>query len=210
MRWLLVLSLLLAPVAAAAKPLTVKVGESWAFQIYKGDPVKARKVAGSAKPAKGEIMVTLKSFLGTMLTAVNGTGRGWTFKAELLNGGKASPARTCTLPTSRIPTMEQWQGKHAEAACSRCAAARAGEQHRDIGIGMAAEPFLAVQAPALDAVGADTDALSLGLDRADVGAAGLLGHELGALQHRRRILAQQPVEQHLLQRGRAVALDHEV
>ena len=60
-------------------------------------------------------MITVKSFLGTMLTAVNGTGRGWTFKAELLSGGKASPARTCTLPASTIPTMEQWQGKKAEA-----------------------------------------------------------------------------------------------
>ena len=115
MKWLFAVLLLLAPVAAAAKPLTVKVGESWAFQIKGGDPVKARKVGAAAKPAKGEIMVTVKSFLGTMLTAVNGTGRGWTFKAELLNGGKASPARTCTLPASRIPTMEQWQGKHAEA-----------------------------------------------------------------------------------------------
>ncbi len=33
MKWLLALLLLLAPVAATAKPLTVKVGESWAFQI---------------------------------------------------------------------------------------------------------------------------------------------------------------------------------
>ncbi len=77
--------------------------------------MKARKVAASARPAKGEIMVTVKSFLGTMLTAVNATGRGWTFRAELLNGGKASPARTCTLPSSTAPIMEQWQGKQAQA-----------------------------------------------------------------------------------------------
>lgn len=115
MRLLLALLVLLAPVAAAAKPLTIRAGESWAFRIAKGDPVQARKVAATAKPAKGEIIVTVKSFLGTMLTAVNGTGQGWTFKAELLNGGKASPARTCTLPASTIPTMEQWQGKKAEA-----------------------------------------------------------------------------------------------
>ena len=115
MKWMLALSMLLAPVAASAKPLTIKVGESWAFRIQKGDPVKARKVVSTARPAKGEIVVTVKSFLGTMLTAVNGTGRGWTFKAELLNGGKASPARTCTLPASTAPTMEQWQGRQAEA-----------------------------------------------------------------------------------------------
>ena len=115
MKWLIAVILLFAPVAAPAKPLTVKVGESWAFQIKAGDPVKARKVAATAKPAKGEIMVTVKSFLGTMLTAVNATGRGWSFKAELLSGGKASPARTCTLPASGAPIMEQWQGKKAEA-----------------------------------------------------------------------------------------------
>lgn len=115
MKWFLALLLLLAPIAAQAKPLTVRMGESWVFQVDKGEPVKARKVASSAKPAKGEIMVSAKSFLGIMLTAVNGTGQGWTFKAELLVGGKASPARTCTLPASRIPTMEQWQGKKADA-----------------------------------------------------------------------------------------------
>ncbi len=113
----LVLALLLAATASTlgAKPLTIKMGESWAFQIAKGEPVKAHKVAAAAKPAKGEIMVTVKAFLGTMLTAVNGTGQGWTFKAELLSGGKGSPARTCTLPASKIPTMEQWQGKQADA-----------------------------------------------------------------------------------------------
>ena len=110
-----VLLLLIAPVAAQAKPLTVKVGESWAFQIKGGDPVKARKVAASAKPAHGEIMVTVKSFLGTMLTAVNATGRGWSFKAELVSRGKASPARTCTLPATTAPILEQWQNKQAQA-----------------------------------------------------------------------------------------------
>ena len=115
MKWVLALLIAASATAVTAKPLTIKSGESWAFQVAKGEPVKARKVAASAKPANGEIMVTVKSFLGTMLTAVNGTGQGWTFKAELLNGGKASPARTCTLPANAIPTMEQWQGKKADA-----------------------------------------------------------------------------------------------
>ena len=115
MRCLLAVLLLIAPVAASAKPLTIRTGESWAFRIKGGDPVKPRKVAATAKPAKGEIMVTVKSFLGIMLTAVNATGRGWTFRAELLDAGKASPARTCTLPATTAPTMEQWQGKKADA-----------------------------------------------------------------------------------------------
>lgn len=115
MKALFALLLLLAPVAAPAKPLVIAMNESWVFRLADGEPVKARKVALDTEPGKGEIKVTVKSFLGTMLTAVNGTGRGWTFRAELLNGGKASPARTCTLPASRLPTMEQWQGKKAEA-----------------------------------------------------------------------------------------------
>ena len=102
------------------------------------------------------------------------------------------------------------QGEQAEALRAGRRAARPGQQDRDIGVGMAAEPFLAMELPALDAVGADTDALGLGLERADVGAAGLLGHELRALQHGGRVLAQQPVEQQLLQRRGAVALDDEV
>ena len=115
MKWVLALLIATAAAAAPAKPLTVKMGESWAFQIRKGEPVKPRKVASTAKPAKGEIMVTAKSVLGTMLSAVNATGRGWSFKAELLTGGKASPARTCTLPADTAPILEQWQGKTADA-----------------------------------------------------------------------------------------------
>ena len=126
MKWLLAILLAAAATSASAKPLTVRMGESWAFRISKGEPVQARKVATSAKPAKGEIMVTARSFLGTMLTAVNGTGRGWTFKAELVNGGKASPARTCTLPASNIPTMEQWKAKSDAVRISKFVPADGG------------------------------------------------------------------------------------
>ena len=114
----LILALLLAlamPTAATAAPLSIKPGESWVFRIAKNEPVKARKVAATAKPAKGEIMVTVRAFLGTALTAVNATGRGWSFKAELVSGGKISPARSCTLPKSTDPIFEQWPGKPADA-----------------------------------------------------------------------------------------------
>ncbi len=115
MKWLLAALLIATASAAGAKPLTIKMGESWAFRIAKGEPVKARRVDSAAKPAKGEIKMTARSFLGTMLTAVNATGRGFSFKAELVAGGKASPARTCTLPADATPMMEQWQGKPADA-----------------------------------------------------------------------------------------------
>ena len=75
---------------------------------------------------------------------------------------------------------------------------------------MAAEPLLAVDLPALDPVGADADALGLGLQRSDVGAAGLLRHQLRALHHVGRVLAQQPVHQEALEFGRGVGLHREV
>ena len=126
MKWLLALMLAAAATAAPAKPLTVRMGESWAFRIAKGEPVQARKVASTAKPAKGEIIVTARSFLGTMLTAVNGTGRGWTFKAELVSGGKVTPARTCTLPADSAPIMEQWKTKSEAVRISKFVPADGG------------------------------------------------------------------------------------
>lgn len=124
---LLAVSFALSAVSATAAPLTVRPGESWAFRLAHGDPVKAHKVSASAKPAKGEIIVSVRSFLGTMMTAVNGTGRGWTFKAELVSGGKANAARTCTLPASRNPIIEQWSGKTADAVrISRFVPAKGG------------------------------------------------------------------------------------
>jgi len=122
-------SLLLAVSAgsAAAAPLSVKPGESWAFRLADGDPVKAHKVSASAKPAKGEIMVSVRTFLGTMMTALNGTGRGYRFKAELVSAGKVSAARVCTLPASGDPIIEQWSGKPADAVrISRFVPAKGG------------------------------------------------------------------------------------
>jgi len=121
-------SLLLAVSAgsAAAAPLSVKPGESWAFRLADGDPVKAHKVSASAKPAKGEIVVSVRAFLGTMMTAVNGTGRGYRFKAELVSGGKANAARACTLPASSGPIIEQWAGKADAVRISRFVPAKGG------------------------------------------------------------------------------------
>lgn len=116
MKWLVGLLVVLAPISTAvATPLSIKPGEAWAFRIARGEPAKAHKVAPDARPAKGEVVVTVKSFLGTMMTAINGTGRGYTFKAEIVSGGKASPARSCTLPANHDPILEQWPGKTADS-----------------------------------------------------------------------------------------------
>lgn len=126
MRLILFLSLITAAPAHAA-PLIVRPGESWAFRLAGGEPVKARKVAADARPAQGEILVSVRAFLGTVLTAVNGTGRGYTFRAELLSGGTASAARSCALPAGRDPIIEQWPGKPADAVrLSRFRPAKSG------------------------------------------------------------------------------------
>lgn len=115
MKALIALALLMTSATASAAPLSIRPGESWAFQVVKGEPAKARRVAASAKPAKGEILISVHSFMGTMLTATNRTGRAWKFKAELMSGGRASTARACSLPKSSDPILEQWPGKTAEA-----------------------------------------------------------------------------------------------
>jgi hypothetical protein len=59
---------LLSAAPVAAKPLTVRTGETWVFAIANGQPVKARKVAASTKPAPGQVVVTVKSMMGTTMT----------------------------------------------------------------------------------------------------------------------------------------------
>ena len=101
--------LLLAGSAASAAPLTVAAGESWIFVVRNGDPAGARKVAPSAKPAKGQIMVSLRRLMGTSMFVTNNSGTAYVFRAELLNRGKAVAAKSCTLPAKSAPVLEQWQ-----------------------------------------------------------------------------------------------------
>jgi hypothetical protein len=99
---------------AAAAPLTVRVGEDMLFSIDHGQPVRVRKADPSAKPARGEVKVSVRSFSGTMMTVINNSAQGYTFKAELIGtGGKAVNARTCTLPPGNQPTLESWPQKAA-------------------------------------------------------------------------------------------------
>ena len=95
--------------AAAAEPLTVRVGESWIFSIKNGQPTGARKVPPTTKPGKGQMLATVRAFLGTSLTVTNNSPVRYTFKAQLLRGGKAAAARACTLPGGARPIFEQWE-----------------------------------------------------------------------------------------------------
>ena len=101
--------LLLASTGISAAPLTVKTGESWTFSVRNGDPINARKVAGAAKPAKGQIMVSVRRLMGTSMIVTNNSGSAYVFRAEILKGGKALTGKSCTLPAKPDPIFEQWK-----------------------------------------------------------------------------------------------------
>ena len=106
------LALALIATGAQAAPLTVPIGETWLFALDHGQPARARKVAPSAKPARGEIKVAVRSLFGTMMTITNNSAQGYTFKAELIGGdGKSAVARSCTLPPGNQPALESWPQK---------------------------------------------------------------------------------------------------
>ena len=110
-RAFLLLSALSISTAATAEPLTIRMGESWIFSVKDGQPASARKVGASAKPAKGQIMASVRAFLGTSMVVTNNSSVAYTFNAQLLRGGKAAAARSCTLPAGGRPILEQWEQK---------------------------------------------------------------------------------------------------
>ena len=103
--------LLLAAAPAQAAPLTVRTGETWVFSVKDGQPASARKVASSAKPARGQIMVAVRAMMGTTMIVTNNSPVAYTFRAELLRDGKSVAARPCTLPAGGKPIFEQWKEK---------------------------------------------------------------------------------------------------
>ena len=103
--------LLLATAPAQAAGLTVRTGETWFFTIKDGEPANARRVSPSAKIPKGQIKVAVRPLLGTSMVVTNNSPIAYSFRAELLLEGKATIARSCTLPANARPTFEQWQEK---------------------------------------------------------------------------------------------------
>jgi hypothetical protein len=114
MKLALALLLLTAAAPTQAAGLTVKTGETWFFTVKNGEPANARRVSPSAKIPKGQIKVSVRPLLGTSMVVTNNSPIAYTFRAELLSGGKATVARSCTLPANARPAFEQWQEK-AEA-----------------------------------------------------------------------------------------------
>ena len=111
MRLLAAFLMIALATAAQASPLTVRPGESWLFTVKDGQPVDARRAEATAKPSKGQVMVTVRAVFGTTMVATNNSATGYIFNAELMSGTKATAARTCTLPAGNKPILEQWDRK---------------------------------------------------------------------------------------------------
>jgi len=107
---LIALGLLLAagPVQAKSGSLTVRTGETWVFSIQGGQPVRARKVDPSVRLLRGQVLVTVRSMMGTTMTISSNNPVGYTYKAELIGAGKRISDRACTLPAERRVSFEHW------------------------------------------------------------------------------------------------------
>jgi hypothetical protein len=102
------LFLAITPLEARSPGLTVKTGESWVFAIQGGQPIMARKVAANAKAGTGQVIVTVRSMMGTTMTISSNGPVAYTYQAELIGKGKAVPIRSCTLPANGRLAFEHW------------------------------------------------------------------------------------------------------
>ena len=118
---------LLAAAPVSAKPLTVRMGETWLFTVARGQPAKARKVEAKAVPKAGEMKVTLSSMMGTTMTISNNSRFDYAYRATLIMpDGKAGPAKSCAVPAKGRLAMEHWRERVAAVRLSNFKAAPAG------------------------------------------------------------------------------------
>jgi|GEM_PF-3198266 len=122
-------ALILAGLAAPlpAKPLTVRMGETWVFAVRGGSPVKARRVAVTAAPAPGQFKVSLQPMLGSTMTMTNNSRFDYAYRATLvLPTGKLGAAKACAVPANGRVAIEQWTRPIAAVRLDRFKRAPAG------------------------------------------------------------------------------------
>jgi len=100
--------LVAAPLPAKTPSLTVRTGETWVFSIQGGQPVRARKVDPSVRLLRGQVLVTVRSMMGTTMTISSNNPESYTYRAELIGAGKTTSERACTLPAERRVSFEHW------------------------------------------------------------------------------------------------------
>ena len=109
----ILLGALILSIASAAQsaPLTIQAGKSWVFKVRNGQPADAHEVKPAAKPAKGELMMTVRSLFGTVLVTTNNSKVAYSFNAELFPATNLTAVRTCAVPSGGKPVVEHWQQK---------------------------------------------------------------------------------------------------
>ena len=119
--------LLLATTPLSAKPLTVRIGETWVFAVRGSAPINARKVAATAAPAPGQFKVSLQPMLGATLTLTNNSRFDYAYRATLvLPTGKPGAAKACAVPANGRVAIEHWTKTIAAVRLDRFKPAPAG------------------------------------------------------------------------------------
>ena len=104
-------ALILAAFAAplSAKPLTVRMGETWVFAVRAGASVDARKVAATTAPSRGQFKVSLQPMLGSTMTVTNNSRFDYAYRATLvLQNGRPGAAKSCAVPANGRVAIEHW------------------------------------------------------------------------------------------------------
>ena len=118
---------LLAATPVPAKPLTVRMGETWIFTIANGQPAKARKANAHSSPGPGQMKVTLQPLMGTTMTVTNNSEFDYSYRATLLlPGGKTGAAKSCAVPANGRLAIEHWTQRLAAVRLSDFKPAPAG------------------------------------------------------------------------------------
>ena len=124
---LLILCAALVGAPLWAKPLTVRMGETWVFAVRGGAPVEARSVAAVTAPAPGQFKVSLQPMLGSTMTMTNNSRFDYAYRATLvLPSGQPGAAKACAVPANGRVAIEQWTRPIAAVRLDRFKRAPAG------------------------------------------------------------------------------------
>ena len=111
----------------SAKPLTVRMGETWVFAVRGGSPVEAHKVAPATAAAPGQFKVSLQPLFGATMTVTNASRFDYAYRATLvLPTGATGTTKSCVVPANGKTAIEQWTNPLAAIRLDRFKPAPAG------------------------------------------------------------------------------------